>query len=74
MNNKNHPEGEKHAGRQAEDWSTVKHLTHMRHTKDIWWPAWAHQQDRDIVSQINAFKRSIYPRLIFLQKSIHFYI
>ncbi len=30
MNNKNHPEGEKQAGRQAEDWSTVKHetLTH----------------------------------------------
>ncbi len=28
-NNKNHPEGEKQAGRQAEDWSTVKHLTHM---------------------------------------------
>ncbi len=23
MNNKNHPEGEKQAGRQAEDWSTV---------------------------------------------------
>ncbi len=29
MNNKNHPEGEKQAGRQAEDWSTVKHETHM---------------------------------------------
>ncbi len=23
MNNKNHPEGEKQAGRPAEDWSTV---------------------------------------------------
>jgi len=34
MKNINHPEGEKQAGRQAEDWSTVKHLTHMRHTKD----------------------------------------
>ncbi len=29
MNNKNHPEGEKQAGRRAEDWSTVKHETHM---------------------------------------------
>ncbi len=29
MNNKNHPKGEKQAGRQAEDWSTVKHETHM---------------------------------------------
>ncbi len=29
------PKGKnKQAGRQAEDWSTVKHLTHMRHTKD----------------------------------------
>ncbi len=33
MNNKNHPEGEKQAGRQAEDWSTVKQLTHMRHER-----------------------------------------
>ncbi len=107
--NINHPEGEK-TSRQAEDWSTVKHLTHMTWTherqristglqtqgdyigrqtrvtretqleplkqwlsnkmggdrqstwehmapnkqqamcsthRDIWWPAWAHQQDRD---------------------------
>ncbi len=33
MKNINHPEGGK-TSRQAEDWSTVKHLTHMRHTKD----------------------------------------
>ncbi len=25
--NKNHPEGEKQAGRQAEDWGTVRHET-----------------------------------------------
>ncbi len=35
--NKNHPEGEKQAGRQAEDWSTVKHLTHM---------TWTHERQR----------------------------
>ncbi len=29
INNKNHPEGEEQAGRQAEDWSKVKHETHM---------------------------------------------
>ncbi len=36
MNNKNYPEGEKQASRQAEDWSTVKHetLTQRRHMKD----------------------------------------
>ncbi len=29
--NINHPEGEKQAGRKAEDWSTVKHQTHETH-------------------------------------------
>ncbi len=32
MNNKNYPEGEKQAGRKAEDWSTVKHQT-VKHRK-----------------------------------------
>ncbi len=31
MNNKNHPEGEKQAGRRLEH---SQHETHMRHTKD----------------------------------------
>ncbi len=34
--NINHPEGEKQAGK-AEDWSTVKHLTHM---------TWTHERQR----------------------------
>ncbi len=29
--NINHPEGEKQAGRKAEDWSTVKHQTQETH-------------------------------------------
>ncbi len=32
--NKNHPEGEKQAGRQAEDWSTVNMKTHMTKTHE----------------------------------------
>ncbi len=35
MNNKNYPEGEKQAGRKAEDWSTVKHQT-VKHRKLTW--------------------------------------
>ncbi len=33
--NKNYPEGEKQAGRKAEDWSTVKHQT-VKHSKLTW--------------------------------------
>ncbi len=33
--NINHPEGEKQAGRKAEDWSTVKHQT-VKHRKLTW--------------------------------------
>ncbi len=122
--NKNYPEGEKQASRQAEDWSTVKHvtLTRRRHMKDngsaqdcrhkenyigrqtrvtretqleplkqwlsnkmggdrqstwehmapnkqqamcstdrdIWWPAWAHQQDRDITPPLRSGSQTLH--------------